>query len=569
MAFGLGLAGLLGGVGGLGAGMQDIAQQQYAESQFQRRLAIAQQEQNRLDREEAAREAAQWVPGDQIRALSGMLGVAPPEGTQIPDRLQASVMPAVLNRWGELQKEAQQKRVAMATADALDPRALGPGDPTVGANIQAGMTEPDPVTQRIAQVLRAGGQVTPQDVQMWAALGQRQNTLARNKAIAEEVLLNAPKVADPNATPEPSMASGFNVPIAQMVDPKAKMLATLLQGSDQPPDVDALMKALYPERAAKDQAPMSVAPGHVLVDPRTGAPIYTAPSAERTAPINVPPGNVLYDPVSGTQIFAGPDKPEPNLTTDRQLVQAAEEKFPGDKVRQAQFISDEVAKRTGAVAAARITAESQNRPPSDQEQTAIAAQNNILASLEQLKGFSEKEITAYSGFVKRGLKNIGQAAAGLGLTNADQRYALYQTVMKRLAGTAFGEGGKQLTPFEGSIVFGYTPTGDEANATQVMTKAKMLEAFTRASREARLQLMRTGRGFIDPDQLDTVLKQKMKDAGLPIPEVAPGWNGPRPGPSGDSGGNTISRNSQAYRNAIRGKSEQQLLQETPGLRFVD
>jgi hypothetical protein len=267
MAFGLGLAGLMGGVQGLGLGMSDMAQRQYETNQFNQRLAIAQQEQNRLDREEAAREAERYVSGDQIRALSGMLGVTPPEGTQFPDRLQANVMPAVLNRWGELQKEAQQRKVALATANALDPQELGPANPVVGGNIQAGMTAPDPVTQRIAQVLRAGGQVSPQDVQMWAALAQRQNTLARNRAVAEEVLAQAPKVTDPTATPEPSIASGFNVPLAQMVDPKAKMLATLLQGSDQPPDVDALMKALYPERA-KDQGPIKLGPTESLVTPQ-------------------------------------------------------------------------------------------------------------------------------------------------------------------------------------------------------------------------------------------------------------------------------------------------------------
>jgi len=263
MAFGLGLAGLMGGVGGLGLGMQDYAQRQYEANQFNQRLALAQREQDRLDREEAAREQAQWVSGDSIRALSGMLGVAPPEGAQIPDRLQASVMPAVLNRWGELQKEAAVRRNNLAMANALDPQELGPG-------VQGPMQPPDPLNARLAQMYRSGVAPTPQEVQMFAAINQRNQNLARNKAIAEELLQNAPQVT----RAEDPIPGDLVATLSQTVDPRYKMMAAAVGGSDQPLDIDALSKLFF----LKEQgaAPIKVGEGETLVTPR-GQTIFQGP----------------------------------------------------------------------------------------------------------------------------------------------------------------------------------------------------------------------------------------------------------------------------------------------------
>lgn len=206
------------------------------------------------------------------------------------------------------------------------------------------------------------------------------------------------------------------------------------------------------------------------------------------------------------------------------------------------------------------------RPYTDQEQVALGAQNNILASTALLKQFSPEEIAAYTGLINRPIAEAKNALAGLGLADADRRFNEFKPIMGRLQGTAFGEGGKQLTGIELAVVQQYTPTGNErGGAPEVMAKVRNLEAFTKIARDTRMYLAKTGRGAVDADQVDSMIRQKMAGAGMPIPKPAPGWEdsgGAAPRSSAAppvAGPNQLSRQDPLYSHArARGLTDQQI-----------
>jgi len=159
------------------------------------------------------------------------------------------------------------------------------------------------------------------------------------------------------------------------------------------------------------------------------------------------------------------------------------------------------------------------------------------------------------------LAEIKNALAGAGIIDADKRFNEFKPIMGRLQGTAFGEGGKQLTGTELAVVSQYTPTGSErGGAPEVMAKVRNLEAFTKIAREARLYMAKTGRGAIDADQLDQMIQSKMSQAGMAIPQPAAGWSAPGSSAAAPAGApNTLSRQDPLYSHARgRGMSDQQI-----------
>src|SRR6185503_10762453 len=127
-----------------------------------------------------------------------------------------------------------------------------------------------------------------------------------------------------------------------------------------------------------------------------------------------------------------------------------------------------------------------------------------------------EEIKAYIGLLNRPVAEAKQAlAATFGIGQVDQRFADFKALMGRLQGTTFGEGGKQLTGIELSVIQQYTPTGREAGGVpEIMAKIKNLEAFTRIARATRIKLAQTGRAALDPDAFDASLLAEMDKAGL-------------------------------------------------------
>lgn len=158
------------------------------------------------------------------------------------------------------------------------------------------------------------------------------------------------------------------------------------------------------------------------------------------------------------------------------------------------------------------------------EQKALVTYDTILATIRDIKtNFSDQEIEAYTGLLQRpyqDAKMMLSSIPGLG-GMADQRYAMYRTMLGRMTGTAFGEGGKQLTPFEAAVVFSYTPTGSErGGSTEVKAKLDNLERYTLLRRALTARYTTAG---IDPTTVpnqvwDAELTVGMQNAGVAVPK---------------------------------------------------
>lgn len=155
----------------------------------------------------------------------------------------------------------------------------------------------------------------------------------------------------------------------------------------------------------------------------------------------------------------------------------------------------------------------------------IAGSQDVLAKLESVKSYSNAELETFVGMLKQPKGKLAQAAAaignelptrwGFGETPAQKiqndRFGTFQTTMAALRQTAFGIGGKQLTPFEAEVVFGFTPNGSElGGAAQMRSKLQQMEAFTKAARDVRVKLAREGRGTIDLNELDGIMRNQLQ-----------------------------------------------------------
>jgi hypothetical protein len=180
------------------------------------------------------------------------------------------------------------------------------------------------------------------------------------------------------------------------------------------------------------------------------------------------------------------------------------------------------ADRKAAVTRAEEQARREEAPLTEQDRQKLADHDKILGAIGQLRTFTPEEIQAYSGVLNRPLADIRMGLSSVLGFQVDERFTKFRALMGILKGTAFGEGGKQLTPFESSVVFSYTPTGKElGGATEIASKIQYLEAFTKLARQTRLDLARSGKKDISLDQLDGYIKAAMQASGLPMPNLQP------------------------------------------------
>ncbi len=236
-------------------------------------------------------------------------------------------------------------------------------------------------------------------------------------------------------------------------------------------------------------------------------------------PIQYDPTKELRDPTGLTVLNpATPKPPKPNLS------QSVEDILQGRGIDPATATAAQVAAAREQkieddirVFGAKNEIAIQNRPPEAADRQAIGVHTQTLNDLKQLQSFTPKEIQDFSGAIRGGGRKVLLALRGtLGISTAeDQRFADFDALMGRLQGTAFGEGGKQLTSTELVVVRRYTPTGRElGGATEMLAKAKQLARYATVSRQVRIELAKSGRSTIDPDELDRQIHTAYYGAGL-------------------------------------------------------
>ena len=114
--------------------------------------------------------------------------------------------------------------------------------------------------------------------------------------------------------------------------------------------------------------------------------------------------------------------------------------------------------------------------------------DNVLRVTSTLKSeFNPQERARYVGFLRYPANQLAQ------IVKNNPRFARFQTLVNEAKGQAFSEGGKQLTPFEASVVFGYVPTGKELSVADFEAKLNEADERARFYREATIRNATTKR----------------------------------------------------------------------------
>ena len=268
-----------------------------------------------------------------------------------------------------------------------------------------------------------------------------------------------------------------------------------------------------------------------LENPNTGDVVRPAQGPTPIPPVAEGNRRVTNYDVHGRPTYQ--DQPPSNRTTMVERY-ATEHGIP---VEQAEQIMAD-ARARGAVGA---------RPMDASDKQVINALQSTQGAIRQFQEFTPAEVQKYSGMAQSTAQSGLSAARGLPIVGgafgaSDPRFEEFRALMGRFQAAMFQEGGKQLTGIEKQVASMYTPTGNEpGGAPQIAAKMRNLQAFTNISLKTRAMLAKTGKGDIDPIELERVLTEELTKAGLIRPPGSPPrplQNAPDPGraaPQGDTG----------------------------------
>ncbi|KKK96232.1 hypothetical protein LCGC14_2664810, partial [marine sediment metagenome] len=121
-----------------------------------------------------------------------------------------------------------------------------------------------------------------------------------------------------------------------------------------------------------------------------------------------------------------------------------------------------------------------------------AIKQGIRVASQLRSEFTREERASFVGFLKLPFNKIAQ------LERKDPNFARFLTLINRAKGAAFGEGGKQLTPFEADVVFGYVPTGEELVAVNFEAKLDSVLSEGPQLYNDLIGLSKTPRGKLKP-----------------------------------------------------------------------
>lgn len=135
-------------------------------------------------------------------------------------------------------------------------------------------------------------------------------------------------------------------------------------------------------------------------------------------------------------------------------------------------------------------------------------------ALNELKTrFTPQEREKYVGIL------LNPALRAMQLISPDPRFAEFQAIMGRVKKSAFDDGGKQLTPFEFSVVSQYIPQGNENSWQDFEAKLAIAGDYTRMLINAR-------------SEISTMTRKRLGAEGVPQIRLNQGKNIPVPSPQG-------------------------------------
>ena len=146
-----------------------------------------------------------------------------------------------------------------------------------------------------------------------------------------------------------------------------------------------------------------------------------------------------------------------------------------------------------------------SKPLESTDRQAIQAMEQTLKAAGSIKSeFTPEEINRYVGFFNKSAREIAQ------LVNQDKKFARLNTLINFIKGSAFSEGGKQLTPFEASITFGHVPTGTEFSTVDFLSKLDTTIEMTETNIRGRYEKAVTPRRNITPKAAASSIDQEIE-----------------------------------------------------------
>ena len=438
--------------------------------------------------------------------LSGILGGAGQAGTALA-----------------AERQRAEELVRQKVRDALLERQVGLAERQYESGFQ------DMPVEAIPSMFRTPGmtgtvRVPREQAALYAQLGMKErekaDDLTRRNVVAQALELGTPgQVTEPLHPDEDPEAAAFvsrtpNLPGG----PRDRQLAALLRA----PGLEKLAEFLLPKER------------HLVV----GDAVYDTSSGEFKRP---PPARSTFEPPVGyapkqftvgpegkvSTVYSTPDPMKERQETRRarmdEITLGLMEKFfgGGQPVSGQPQLEPSVSLGSGGP---RINLS--RTQLGEEDKKALRAYDNILAAVHELDTFSDEEIEKYAGLLNRGARDVKQFLGTIpGLEGlSDARYAHFRALTGRLTGTAFAEGGKQLTPFEASVVFTYTPTGKEVGGpTEFKAKKTQLGQYTLLRRQLVARYAERGvNPATVPDEVwNQQIREGMMAIGLPVPKAPP------------------------------------------------
>jgi hypothetical protein len=238
-------------------------------------------------------------------------------------------------------------------------------------------------------------------------------------------------------------------------------------------------------------------------DPKSGKVLYKAvtsepPKGQESVPLRIALDEAYKKGLTGTAALDYAKRVQTQYSSQLAAGRAGAAKQAGIDVgaQGAEPGLTNLEKQT-ATAQARATGSTLGGAPTAESVTALANIANVQRVISHLQqSFTPEDVRKYTGILRSKTSRAGQFLRGVVGLPGDPRFAQFQTLLGQLRGTAFGEGGKQLTPFEAGVVFNYTPSGFEATPEDFFAKVQQLKERFGFLQDARTRLAKATRGNI-------------------------------------------------------------------------